>query len=283
MDFKKVAIIGVGLIGGSFALSLKRSGFNGRIMGIGRRKENLIMAKEGGIIDEYSTQPSEGIIDADLILLSTPVGEFQRLLQDIKGNIKGGAIVTDVGSVKAEVVRKLEPLMPKGASFVGSHPIAGRETSGIADASAELFTGARCIITPTENTDKGALERILELWQSFSCRTALMAPEEHDWIFGCVSHMPHVIAYTLINTIMDLDKDILPHSGPSLRDMTRIALSPPELWQEICSYNRENILKPLEHFTASLLHIKGLIEESNWDALKEEFQKAQSGRSRLEY
>lgn len=283
MDFKKVAIIGVGLIGGSFALSLKKSGFKGRIMGIGRRKENLIMAKERWIIDEYSTQPSEGIIDADLILLSTPLGEFQKILEDIKGNIKRGAIVTDVGSVKAEVVRELEPLIPEGVSFVGTHPIAGRETSGIDDASAELFRGARCIITPTENTDRWALERIIELWNGFDCSTILMSPEEHDWIFGCVSHMPHVIAYTLINTIMDLDKDMLPHSGPSLRDMTRIALSPPQLWQEICSYNRENILKSLEHFMASLLHIKGLIEESNWDALKEEFGKAQSGRSRLEY
>lgn len=283
MNFKKIAIIGVGLIGGSFALSLKKSGFSGKIVGIGRKKENLIMAKERGIIDEYSTQPSGGIIEADLILLSTPVGEFQKILEDIKGNIKIGAIVTDVGSVKAEVVRRLEPLIPQGVSFVGTHPIAGRETSGIDDASAELFKNARCIITPTQNTDRGALERILELWQSFGSRTILMSPDEHDWIFGCVSHMPHVIAYTLINAIMDLNEGILPQGGPSLRDITRIALSPPELWQEICSYNRENVLKSLNHFVSYLLHIKGLIEESKWDTLKEEFQKAQSGRSRLEY
>jgi len=282
MDFKKVAIIGVGLIGGSFALSLKKSGFNGRIIGIGIREDNLIKAKERGIIDEYSTTPSDGVIDADLILLSTPVGEFQKVIENTKGSIKRGAIVTDVGSVKAEVVRRLEPLMPDGSSFVGTHPIAGRETSGIENASPELFRLALCVITPTPNTDKDSLEKIVSLWRSFGSRTTLMAPHEHDRIFASVSHMPHVIAYTLMNTIIDLDENILPYSGSSLKDMTRVALSLPEIWRDICSHNRENILESLNNFSSSLLHIKGLIEKSEWDALKKEFQKAQAGRHSLE-
>ncbi len=282
MNFKKVAIIGVGLIGGSFALSLRKAGFNGKIAGIGRKKENLIRAKDSGVIDEYFTVPAEGVKDADLILLSTPVGQFPQIVEDIKGYIKKGTIVTDVGSVKAEVIKKLESLMPEGVSFVGGHPIAGKECSGVDAASSELFNKARCIITPSPNTDKEALEKILALWKAFGSKIVLMTPDEHDSIFAAVSHLPHVIAYVLINTIMDLNKDILPHGGRGLRDMTRIALSPPELWRDICSYNKENILKSLDHFLSSISHVKGLIEKSEWDTLWKEFQKAKAGRQILE-
>ncbi|MBI4653418.1 MAG: prephenate dehydrogenase/arogenate dehydrogenase family protein [Nitrospirae bacterium] len=281
MDFKRIAIIGVGLIGGSFGLALKKSRLCEKIVGIGRNKENLIKAKERGIIDEYFTDASRGVIDADLILLSTPVGKFQRILERIRGNIKKGAIVTDVGSVKLEVVKGLEPLIPEGVSFVGTHPIAGRESSGIADASAEFFAGIRCIVTPTSNTDKNALGKIISLWEAIGSKISLMTPEEHDRVFAIVSHIPHVIAYTLINTIMDLDENILQHSGPSLKDMTRIALSPTELWRDICSYNRENIIKSLNHFISHITDIKALIEKSDWDALEKEFQKAQAGRKSL--
>lgn len=282
MNFKKVAIIGVGLIGGSFALSLRKAGFNGKIAGIGRKKENLIRAKDSGVIDEYFTVPAEGVKDADLILLSTPVGQFPQIVEDIKGYIKKGTIVTDVGSVKAEVIKKLESLMPEGVSFVGGHPIAGKECSGVDAASSELFNKARCIITPSPNTDKEALEKILALWKAFGSKIVLMTPDEHDSIFAAVSHLPHVIAYVLINTIMDLNKDILPHGGRGLRDMTRIALSPPELWSDICSYNKEAILKSLDHFLSSISHIKRLIEKSDWDNLWKEFQKAKAGRQILE-
>lgn len=282
MNFKKIAIIGVGLIGGSFALSLRKAGFNGKITGIGRKKENLIRAKDSGIIDEYFTVPAEGVKDADLILLSTPVGQFPLIVGNIRGHIKKGAIVTDVGSVKAEVIKKLEPLMPEGVSFVGGHPIAGKECSGADAASSELFNKTRCIITPSPNTNREALERILALWNAFGSKTVLMSPDEHDSIFAAVSHLPHVIAYVLINTIMDLDKDILFHGGRSLRDMTRIALSPPELWRDICSSNKENILKSLDHFLSSTLDIKKLIEKSDWDNLWQEFQKAKVGRQILE-
>jgi len=282
MNFKQVAIIGVGLIGGSFALSLRKAGFKGRITGTGRNKENLVRAKDLGIIDEYFNSPADGIKDADLTLLSTPIGRFPQIAESIKAHLKKGSIVTDVGSVKAEVIKTLEPLMPEGVSFVGGHPIAGKECSGVNAASSELFDGARCIITPSPNTNKEALEKILALWSTFGSKTVLMNPDEHDSIFAAVSHLPHVIAYALINTIMDLDKDILPHGGRGLRDMTRIALSPPELWRDICSYNRENMIKSLNNFLSSVLHIKRLIEKSDWDNLWKEFQKAKTGRQTLE-
>lgn len=282
MDFKNIAIIGVGLIGGSFALSLRKVGFDGKIAGTGRKKENLIRAKELGVIDEYSTIPIEGVKDADLILLSTPVGQFPKIVEEIREHLKKGAIVTDVGSVKAEVVKKLEHLMPEGVSFVGGHPIAGKECSGVEAASSKLFNNTRCIITPSSNTDRKALKKILDLWSTFGSKTVLMTPDEHDSIFATVSHLPHVVAYVLINTIIDLNENILPHGGRGLSDMTRIALSPSNLWRDICSYNRENILKSLDHFSSCISHIKRLIEKSEWNNLEKEFQKAKTERQKLE-
>ncbi len=278
IEFKKIAIIGVGLIGGSFALSLKKVGYTGRIIGIGRKKENLLKAKDIGVIDECFTAASDGIKDADLILFSTPVGQFQKILEEVRGSIKEGAIITDVGSVKLDVVKRLEPLMPKGVSFVGSHPIAGKESSGIVDATAELFAGTRCVITPTSNTSKEALDMIANLWQALGSKVIIMTPEEHDLIFAAVSHMPHVVAYTLVNTLLELNKDILLHSGPSLKDMTRVALSSPEMWRDICSSNKDNIIQSLSRLISSLGHIKELLEKSDWHGLEEEFKKAQKGR-----
>jgi len=282
MEFKRVAVIGVGLIGGSFALALKEHGFKGSIAGIGKKIENLIKAQGLGIIDEYTTVASEGVKDADLILLSTPVGQFARIIEEIRESIKKGAIVTDVGSVKAEVIKRLEPLMPDGVSFIGGHPIAGKECSGVECASADILKNARCIITPTPNTDRDILIKIINLWKTIGANPILMSPDEHDSIFATVSHLPHVVAYILINTIMDLNGNILHNGGRGLRDMTRIALSPPEMWKDICAYNRENILESLNQFMSSAMRIKKIIEDSEWDKLKEEFQRAKAGRQILE-
>ena len=282
IKFQRVAIIGVGLIGGSFALALKKNGFKGTIIGIGRKKENIIKAKDLGVIDEFSTEPAEGVKDADLILLATPVGQFSGIIEGIRNHIKPGSIVTDVGSVKAEVIKELKKLMPEGVSFVGAHPIAGKECSGVNAASPDLFNNTRCIITPDENTDKTALEKVFELWNTLGAKTVLMSPDEHDAIFAALSHLPHVLAYVLINAIMDLNETILPHGGRGLRDMTRIALSPPELWRDICHYNKEHILKSLDCFLSSISHVKKLIENSDWDNLEKEFEKAKTGRAQLD-
>jgi len=282
MEFKRVSIIGVGLIGGSFALSLKKHGFKGSIIGIGRKIENLIKAKESEIIDKYTTIASEGVKDADLILLSAPVGQFVKIIMDIRENIKRGTIITDVGSVKAEVIKKLEPLMPEGVSFIGGHPIAGRECSGVECASADILKNARCIITPTPNTDRDILEKIINLWKTIGANPVLMSPDEHDSIFAAVSHLPHVLAYILINTIMDFKGNIIQNGGRGLRDMTRIALSSPEMWRDICAYNKENILESLNQFLSSVMRIKKIIENSEWDNLEKEFHRAKAGRQILE-
>jgi prephenate dehydrogenase len=282
MDFKNITIIGVGLIGSSFALALKANGFDGKITGIGRNRKNLVRAKKLGIIDSYTTEYTEGVKDADLILLAVPVGRFGTIIKSIRRNIKKGTVVTDVGSVKAGIVKVMGPLMPEGVHCVGAHPIAGKECSGIRCASAELYRNARCIITPDTNTNKGALKKILRLWKKVGSTTVLMSPDEHDVIFGAVSHLPHMVAYALVNSIVKTGNNILPHGGRGLRDMTRIALSPPELWRDICACNRKNILKSLKKFSSSVSRLTRLIERSDWTGLEKEFTKAKEARQVLE-
>lgn len=282
MDFKNITIIGVGLIGSSFALALKSRGFKGKITGIGRNRKNLIKAKKLGIIDAYTTEYSKGVKNADLILLAIPVGSFMAIIRNIRRSIKKGAIVTDVGSVKDRIVKEIDPLMPEGVHFVGAHPIAGKECSGIKCASAELYRSARCVITPGPNTNEAALKKIIRLWKKVGSTTVLMSPAEHDMIFGTVSHLPHVIAYALVNSIMNTGNNILSHGGRGLRDMTRIALSPPELWRDICASNKKNILKSLMKFSSSVSRLTRLIEKSDWNSLEKEFRKAKEARQVLE-
>jgi len=281
MDFGKIAIIGVGLIGGSIAMALKEKGVKGDIIGIGRNEERLKRAMEKGIIDGYSTLPPEGVIGADLIILSTPVGRFEGIMETIKENIGKGAIVTDVGSVKAVVVDRIGSMTPDGVSFVGAHPIAGGELSGFESARPDLFEGTLCIITPVASTEDRAIEVVSKLWKTVGAEVRYMNPDEHDIIYASVSHLPHVIAYALINTIMDKD-DILPYGGNGLRDMTRIALSPAELWRDICMYNRKNILDAINGFTSRLSRIKGMIDASEWAGLEREFERAREGRRLIE-
>lgn len=282
MNFNKITIIGVGLIGSSFALALKQRGFKGSITGVGRREEYLARAKEKGIIDFYTTVYEEGVKDADLIMLASPVGQFEQIVNKISSSIKKGAVVTDVGSVKADIINKVEPMMPEGVSFVGGHPIAGKECPGFDAATPDLFKNKKCIITPTTRTDKDAQDRVTALWKSVEARMILMSPEEHDRIFAAVSHLPHVVAYTLINSIMDMKGDILDNGGKGLKDMTRIALSPTELWRDICACNQKEILESLKIFSSSLSGMIKLIEASDWTGLEKEFVRAKEARQSLE-
>ncbi len=282
MDFKNIAIIGVGLIGSSFALSLKNHGFRGKITGIGRSEKNLLKAKGMGVIDAHTTVPAEGIKDADLVLLASSVGYFEQIMNNIKDDLAPGTIVTDVGSVKAGIMKQIEDLVPDGVHFVGGHPIAGKECSGVDAAAADLFDNARCIITPNKNTDREALNKIVDLWNFIGTDTVVMSPEHHDLVFAAVSHLPHVVAYALVNTISDTDESILPHGGKGLKDMTRIALSPPELWRDICACNRKELLKTLKKFTSSISTMTKLIEESDWAGLEKEFKRAKEAKKIVE-
>ncbi len=278
LHFNKVTILGVGLIGASFALALKKKRLCNQITGYGRRENNLRRAKEMKIIDSLELDAANACIDSDLILFSMPVGSFTETAKMMKGSLKDGAIVTDVGSVKGELVKKMEGLMPGGVSFVGGHPIAGSDRTGIDTATADLFIGAKCILTPTEKTDKTALNKITELWNALGAVTSILSPDKHDRVYAAVSHLPHIIAYAIVNTVADIDSSYLKFAGQGFKDTTRIASSSPELWRDICLMNRENLLEFIEIFKKNLDGLGRYLQESDSDALEKEFNKAKTLR-----
>ncbi|MBZ0155036.1 MAG: prephenate dehydrogenase/arogenate dehydrogenase family protein [Alphaproteobacteria bacterium] len=282
ISFGKTAVIGVGLLGASVALALRESGLCGMIHGYGRSEDNLRRAKERGIIDEYRLSAREACADADLVLLSTPVGVFKSMAEEIKEYLKEGALVTDVGSIKGKMVSALEELFSGRARYIGSHPIAGSDTSGIDEARADLFRAARCIVTPTERSDSSALESIVSLWETLGARVEIMDACRHDAIYGAVSHLPHLVAYALVNTIGTAGEDYIEYAGQGFRDTTRIAMSSPELWRDVSLHNRENLLRLMDLFGDALDTLRRRLEENDAAGLESEFSKARALRKKIE-
>lgn len=277
----KAAIIGVGLLGASFSLALKEMNLCRTISGFGRSEKNLNRAKERGIIDDYSLEAADACKDADFVLLSTPVGAFSSLVNTIRGDLKKGAVITDVGSVKGRLVYDLESSLPEGVSYIGAHPIAGSDKSGIDDARPNLFNGARCIITPTENSDQDALNKVESIWTVIGAKVELMNPYKHDEIYAVVSHLPHIIAYALVNTVGDIDYKYIDYSGQGFKDSTRIALSSPEMWRDISIFNRDNLMKLLGSLKENLQEIERLLQTGDASGLENIFLRAQELRKRL--
>jgi prephenate dehydrogenase len=219
---------------------------------------------ELGAIDRHVVDPKRSR-DADLVVLATPVDTYERHLTEWASCLKKGAIVTDVGSVKGLLVEQAERAMPAGVHFVGAHPIAGKEKTGVAAGSDQLFMGARCIITPTKTTDAQALEQVRTMWQETGSVVLTMDAHLHDKILGAVSHLPHVVAFALINALAEirdqqiLSLDLASHSGGGLRDTTRIAASSPEMWRDIFLWNRDNVVTFIEAYERSLSQLKQLI------------------------
>ncbi|MEW6115524.1 MAG: prephenate dehydrogenase/arogenate dehydrogenase family protein [Nitrospirota bacterium] len=280
-SFNKVAILGVGLIGASCALALKEKGLCRTVVGYGRREEHLQQAKERAIIDAYSLDSRKACRDADLVILATPVGLFTGLVEQIHGSLKKGALVTDVGSVKGTLVQELEVLMPDGVHYVGAHPIAGGDSSGIGEARADLFSEALCIVTPTRRTDPGATEKIITLWKQIGAKVELLDPERHDEIYAAVSHLPHIVAYALVNTVGDINAEYLTYAGQGFKDTTRIALSSPEMWRDIAILNRENLVRLIEMIRDNLEHMRNCIDTMDASCIDQEFNKAQALRKKL--
>ena len=281
MFFPKVTILGVGLVGASFALALKEKGLCGTVWGCGRNENNLKRAQERGIIDSYCMKAADACRNADLVVLATPVGAFAPMAGEIRGSLKTGAFVTDVGSVKGALVYQLEALMPKGVSYVGSHPIAGGDRPGIEDARADLFRHARCLVTPTENSDENARNLIASLWEELGSRVEVMDPYEHDRIYAAVSHFPHVMAYALVNAVNDFSGECIGYAGKGFRDATRIAMSSPELWRDISVFNRDNLLRLIEIVRQNLDRIEHLLASGDAAGIEEEFRRAQLLRMKL--
>ncbi len=287
VHFKQVTIVGVGLIGASLGMLVKRHGLADRVVGVGRSPDNLALAVQRGAIDAYERDPKAAIPGADLVILATPVDSYAAHLTEWKRFLEPGTIVSDVGSVKGALVERTESLVPDGVHFVGAHPVAGKEASGAGAGSPDLFAGALCLITPTSNTDLKAVLRVRQLWEAAGAVVRLMDPFLHDWMLGAVSHLPHVAAFALMNALMDLQRrttggeDLLEYAGGGLRDTTRIAASSPEMWRDICLGNRENLLRMIEAFEQQLQRFKMLIDERDSTGLEHEIAKARDARRRL--
>lgn len=287
VHFKQVAIIGVGLIGGSLGMLVRRQGLADQVVGIGRRVENLKAAVELGAIDRYVEEAKEGVRGSDLVILATPVDTYERHLKEWAHCLAPGAIVSDVGSVKGHLVEQSESAMPMGVHFVGAHPIAGKEKTGVAAASDRLFAGARCIVTPTKATDPRALERIRQLWQETGSLVLTMDPYLHDQILGAVSHLPHAAAFALMNALADLrdrqlpSLDLATHSGGGLRDTTRIAASSPEMWRDIFLWNRDNVVSFLDGYMRALEEFKQLIKAGDAAGIERMLERAKDEREKL--
>ncbi len=284
IHFNKVTIIGVGLIGGSLAKIMKAKKIAGEITGAGRSRATLDHALKLGVIDRAVQNSAQAVEGADLIVLASPVGTFEPLIREAAARMKRGAILTDVGSVKGELVKKIEHDLPKGIHYVPAHPIAGKEKSGVGEASENLFKGAKCIVTPTKKTNSRALETVKSLWSAAGARVLVMDADMHDKVFAAVSHLPHVAAYAMMCTVAELNtgsEDYLDFSGAGFRDFTRIAASSPEMWRDICLMNRENIVHMIERYQFSLNRIKNAILSGDSARIEKHFKTASTARKGL--
>ena len=277
LSFNKVTIIGVGLIGGSLAKVLKSRGLAREIHGSGRSRETLEKAVKLGVIDRMGQSSAQAVENSDLVVLATPVGTFEAIIREIVPHLKKGSILTDVGSVKGALVRTIECMLPAGVHYVPAHPIAGREKHGVEAATEDLVNGARCILTPTERTDKLALERVSAVWQAAGMNIVTMDPDRHDHIFAAVSHLPHAAAYAMVSTVAEFSEgsaNYISFSGAGFRDFTRIAASSPEMWRDICLLNGKNMVEMIEQYQFSLNRIKKAIKQGNAKKLEELLRKA---------
>ena len=272
--FNKVAIIGTGLIGGSMALAIKKKCLAHQIIGVSRHKSTLIWGKKSRVIDKGS-QDLSIIADADLVVLATPVNTILKLAGIILKFIRKDSIVTDVGSTKCEIVSKLSKIFP---NYVGSHPLAGSEKRGLVNASTDIFKNSLCILTPAKNTNPKALKIIKNLWNRLGARVIFLSPGTHDRILSFVSHLPHVIAFSLIDIVPD---KYLKFGATGLKDTTRIALSDSRLWADILLSNRENMLESIEHFENNLSRIKSAINKRDERTLIKILKRAKGKREIL--
>lgn len=284
MQVNRATIIGVGLIGGSLALDLKERGIAGEVVGVGRTRENLDLALSRGVIDRIEEEPARGVEGADLVVLATPVGAIIPLVKRILPGLAGTAVITDVGSVKAPIVNEAEGIVPPLASFVGGHPLTGSEQGGAGAARTGLFAGERVVITPTGKTDPGAVRRIREIWEEVGARVFSLNPVEHDRILAAVSHLPHVVSASLVQAVFQLlsREEVRSTGAGSFRDLSRVTGSPPELWRDILSMNRVEVLQAVEVFRNALGELEQFLRGEDLEKVLRFFQEAKRERETLD-
>jgi len=281
---KRLAILGVGLIGGSLARALRDAGHAQEIVGYGRGLANLQRAVELGVVDRIETSPGSAVRDADLVVLATPVGSMAELLKTIAPYLAQDAVLTDVGSVKGAVVTAARTaLAGKFSDFVPGHPIAGTERSGVEASFASLYVGRRVALTPLPDTRPEALVRVRAMWQAAGADVVTMSVEHHDQVLAATSHLPHLLAYALVDMLARLDdsREIFSFAAGGFRDFTRIASSDPVMWRDISLANREAILAMLKRYRSGLDELIKAIGAGNGTQLHELFARAKAARDAL--
>lgn len=267
MKFKKVAIVGVGLIGGSIGLAIKKRHIAREVVGVFRRESTLKRALKARAVDRGTLSIAEGVEGADLIILASPVCSIPALAKKVIRSAKKGAIITDAGSTKKWIVGSVEKMIGRksGVSFVGSHPMAGSEHAGVEFAREDLVEGSPCLVTRTARTDKRSLAKIVSFWRSLGGKVDIMTPEAHDRAVSLISHLPHLVAFSLAGAVPSL---FLKYAAEGFKDTTRVASSDPELWVEIFSTNRSELLRSAKAFAAFYNKLTGLIKRGRFDELK---------------
>jgi len=280
--FEKIALVGIGLIGSSLARVIRRENLARHIAIATRSPSTLRRAEEIGLGDSYSTDLKQAVRDADLVIVSVPVGSSAAVAEEIAPALKKGAILTDVGSTKASVIAQMQPFLPEGVHFIPGHPLAGTEKSGPDAGFAELFENRWCIFTPLPDTDPAALEALSDFWRRCGANIDTMDPAHHDMTLAIVSHLPHIIAYNIVGTADDLESvtksEVIKYSASGFRDFTRLAASDPTMWRDVCLHNKEAILEMLARFSEDLASLQRAIRWGDGEKLFDLFTRTRGIR-----
>jgi cyclohexadieny/prephenate dehydrogenase len=281
-QFDRIALIGIGLIGSSLAHDIKRLGLAKEVVIATRSADTLKRAEELQLGDRYTTSSAEAVRDADLIIVSVPVGASESVAKEIASSLKPGAIVTDVGSTKASVIAQMAPHMPENVHFIPGHPLAGTEKSGPDAGFPGLFEGRWCIFTPLAGTDETALKTLRHFWETLGSKVDEMDPEHHDKVLAIVSHLPHLIAYNIVGTADDLEtvteSEVIKYSASGFRDFTRLAASDPTMWRDVCLHNKDAILEMLARFSEDLAYLQRAIRWGEGDKIFDLFTRTRAVR-----
>jgi prephenate dehydrogenase len=281
---ERLAVIGVGLIGGSFARALRTAGAVGEVVGCGRSVANLERALDLGVVDRFTTDPAEAVVGADLVFLAVPLGSIRGILQAVRGALDGRTILTDGGSVKGSVVADVRAVFGRvPPTFVPGHPIAGTEHSGVEASFPELYRHRRVILTPLAETEPRALALVQRAWEACGAEVSLMEVDHHDEILAATSHLPHLLAFGLVDTLarMRENDEIFRYAAGGFRDFTRIASSSPIMWRDICLANGEAVGAMLQRFAAELNELADTIQDGDGERLLEIFSRAKAARDRF--
>jgi len=281
-QFKKIVIFGIGLIGGSFALALRKAHAVGEVVGFGRSEATLQQAMQFGILDRIGSDPAAEVNDADIVLLATPVGQMAELMARIAPHLGAHTLVTDGGSTKSDVVAAARSnLGKKIAQFIPAHPIAGAEKSGAGAALADLYVGKKVVLTPLPENSKEAVARVRKTWELCGAVVSELTPQQHDAVFAAVSHLPHLLSFALVHDLAQRDNRdlLLSFAASGFRDFTRIAASSPEMWRDICMANREALLDELGLYMEELESLHEALAEADAERLEQTFRTARELRA----